>query len=66
VPAPTEVEHVGRLFVPFDDRGNVRPPCAERRALLLRPLMALIDADNSGAAAGYVVENCVGDFKPNA
>jgi hypothetical protein len=39
-----------------DQPFNMARPCVERRALLRRPVVALIDADDAGAAARNVVE----------
>src|SRR5580693_6341046 len=40
-------------------------PGVERRALLISPFVALIDAHDPGAAAGDMVENGLRDLKPN-
>jgi hypothetical protein len=45
---------------------NVRRPCVERRALFLRPIVALIDANYARAAARNVIEQGFRDFELNA
>src|SRR5271170_1238197 len=41
-------------------------PGVERRALLDRVVVALINADDAGATSGDVVQDGFGDFEPNA
>ena len=53
-------------LAPLDDRGDMRAPCGERGALLVGPVMALVDADNAGPAARNVVENGLGHFEADA
>ncbi|WP_156170878.1 hypothetical protein [Croceicoccus naphthovorans] len=41
-------------------------PGIECLALLVLPIVALVDAGDSGTRSADVVENGFGDFKPNA
>jgi hypothetical protein len=45
---------------------DVSGPGIERGALLCRPIMALIDANDPGATAADMVQHRFGDFEPHA
>src|SRR5580704_3549263 len=49
-----------------DKRSHVRAPGVQRRALLVGPIVALVDADDSGAAPRNVVENGLSHLKADA
>src|SRR5208337_216940 len=53
-------------LAPLDDRGDMRAPCRERSALLVRPCVTLIDADDARPASRDVVQNGFGHFEPDA
>ena len=57
--------HVIGRRASFDDRRDMLAPGVERRALLISPIVALIDAHHPGAAAGNMVENGLRHLKPN-
>ena len=41
-------------------------PSIERLALFVLPVVALVDAGDSGARSAHMVENGFGDLEPNA
>ena len=58
--------HVAFRLASLDDCGDMRAPCGKCGAFLIGPVMALIDADNSGPAACDVVEDALGHFEADA
>ena len=58
--------HVPFRLTSLDDRGDMRAPGVERCAFLIGPVVALVDADNAGAAARDVIESGFSHFEADA
>jgi hypothetical protein len=63
---PAQPAHVIGRRTPLDDCRHMLAPGVERRPLLLCPFVALIDANDTGAAARDVVQNAFGHLEPHA
>jgi hypothetical protein len=53
----------GPCLAPVDNRFHVRAPSGERRPLLVRPCMPLIDADDAGAASRIEISGRFGELR---
>jgi hypothetical protein len=49
----------------LDDGSNALTPGIQGGPLLIRPFVALVEANNPGAAPGNMVENCLSYLKPD-
>lgn len=57
---------LGRRSTLGQNRREVVIPSIERLALFVLPVVALVDAGDSGARSAHMVENGFGDLEPNA